>query len=184
MLGKYLHNGIADNYYQDDDEWRIQRLSTADDLGNPYTLEALMDTGATQNFMSEEAVLAHGIEYAPMQGPEMPAVKTGAGEMQPEGIVTLRYRAGISQSMYEEEFLVKDGIPHDVILGLPFLQHSHAITINPDFAMPPDDEGNTSEELCVFETTPATKESREAHAAFRAQKLAERQAAYKVRTGR
>ena len=134
--------------------------------------------------MNEEAVLAHNIDYAPMEGPEMPAVKTGAGDMQPEGIVTIRYRAGISQTLYEEEFLVKDNIPHDVILGLPFLQHSHAITINPDFAMPPDEQGAPSDELCVFETTPATKESQAAHAAFRAQKLAERQATYRARTKR
>ena len=104
--------------------------------------------------------------------------------MQPEGIATLRYRAGISQTEYMEEFYVKDDIPHDVILGLPFLQHSHAITINPDFAMPPDPSGAASDELCVFETQPATKESQASHAAFRAQKLAERQAAYKARTGR
>ena len=66
----------------------------------------------------------------------------------------MKYTAGVHQKTYTEDFYVSEGIPHDVyglashelllmltrdrILGKPFLEHAHAITVNPEFAKPPD----------------------------------------------
>jgi hypothetical protein len=136
-----------------------------------------MDTGADRNFMSLEAADAHNLMVEQIEGPE-PAFTVGSGESTGvEGVVRWTYTAGNPGQQYTETLYAKTGLPHDVMLGMPFLKHSHAITINPQFA-----HKQENEDFLLFETQPATKDSKAKRAAFAAQKREEREAAFRLRT--
>lgn len=158
-------------------DWRVQILRSEDENGMPYHLEVKMDTGADANLISLEAAEAHGLLIEEIEGPE-PAFKVGSGESTGvDGIVRLRYSAGDPSTAYTENFYDKADLPHDIILGMPFLMHSHALIINPRLAHQKPDE-----DFLLFETQPATKESKAKHTSFAAQKRAKREAASKLRT--
>ena len=97
-----------------------------------------MDTGADSNVMSLDIAEMTGLEIQFYEGPEAPSFTVGSGAgASPMGTVHLTYTAGTAAKQYTQSFEVLEGLPHDVILGAPFLVQAHAITINPDFAHPP-----------------------------------------------
>lgn len=154
----------------------MQIIRSEDANGDPFHLEAKMDTGADKNLISLEAAEGHDLMVYAIEGPE-PAFTVGSGATTGvDGIVRLSYSAGHPSQQYTEEFYAMSGLPHDVILGMPFLMHSHAITVNPQFA-----HKQENEDFLLFETQPATGDSKAKNAAFKKQKREEREAAFQLR---
>jgi hypothetical protein len=90
-------------------------LKTHNNLGQMFTLEAKMDTGSDLNWMNEDAAVGHQISYDLVEGPDLPTAKVGSGQsVSPDGIATITYTAGANPKTYNEEFYVKEGIPHDM----------------------------------------------------------------------
>lgn len=136
-----------------------------------------MDTGADKNLISLDAADGHGLLVEQIEGPK-PAFTVGSGETAGlDGIVRWKYSAGDPSQTYTEDLYAKAGLPHDVILGMPFLMHSHAITLNPQFA-----HKQENDDFLLFETQPATKDSKAKRAAFAKQQREEREAAFYART--
>ena len=112
----------------------------------------------------------------PIEGPE-PVFTVGSGVTTGvDGIVRMSYKAGDPEQQYTEDLYAKADLPHHVILGMPSLMHSHAITVNPQFA-----HQKENDDFLLFETTPATKESKAKRAANAKQKREEREAAFQLR---
>ena len=113
-----------------------------------------MDTGSDANWINEEACEIHGLEIEEA-GSDAPTFTVGSGEnIGVEGQVHMRYRAGNPTKPYSEQFYVKEGLPHDIILGMPFLLHSHALTINPSFS-----KQQSNGDFLLLETTAASKKT-------------------------
>ena len=97
----------------------------------------------------------HGLEIEELPLGKGPAFTVGSGASTGvEGQVFMRYKAGNPLTAYSEQFYAMDGIPHDIVLGMPFLLHSHALTINPAFAHPQDNG-----DFLLMETTAAGKKT-------------------------
>jgi hypothetical protein len=120
------------------------------------------------------ATLATTSSSKPSRAPTPPSTAGSAESTGVDGIARLSYNAGDPSTRYTEDFYAKADLPHDVILGMPFLMHSHALTINPRFA-----HQEPNEDFLLFELRPATEESKKRRAAFAEQKRAEKEASVK-----
>jgi hypothetical protein len=138
-----------------------------------------MDTGADANLISVQACEEHGLEIEEPSG-NAPTFTVGSGaETGVDGQVFMRYRAGNPPKPYSEEFYAKDGLPHDIILGMPFLLHSHALTLNPSFATK-----QSSGDFLLLETTAASKKTTQQRQAYSSQAAARKQANAAARKAR
>lgn len=128
--------------------------------------------------IKESVVLSHNIPTDVLEGPA--TFGTGGGLANASGIVTLHYHAGQDQKLYSQEFTVLDmAAKVDVCLGRPFMEQSHAIMLNPNFAHPTDPP-----DFLLIEQETATTEQEEALDAKVKQRNEEHKAAYLARTGR
>jgi hypothetical protein len=153
-------------------------ITTTDSNGTPYTLVARFDTGADDNFIKEEVVRSHHIAVALLEGPA--TFNTGGGAANASGIATLHYRAGQDAKLYSQDFNVMDTqFKEDVVLGKKFMEESHAIMLNPNFAHPTDPP-----DFLLIEQDTATKDQEQAFDAKVKQRNEEHKAAYLARTGR
>lgn len=163
---------------QDAQDYKVE-ITTADSAGQPYTLLAILDTGADENFIKESVVQSHHIAVALLEGPS--TITTGGGEADASGIVTLHYHAGKDAKLYSQDFKVMPATSwkEDVVLGRQFQQEAHAIMLNPNFAHP-----SNPPDFLLLEQSTATKEEEQALDAKVKQRNEEHKAAYLARTGR
>jgi hypothetical protein len=137
-----------------------------------------MDTGADKNVIKQSVVQTHHIATLLLEGPA--TFNTGGGAADATGIATLHYRAGTDQKLYSQEFTVMDtAFNEDLVLGKPFMEESHAIMLNPNFAHP-----TNPPDFLLIEQDTATPEQEQALDAKVKQRNEEHKAAYLARTGR
>ena len=174
-----------------DHDYRIT-ITSATPEGVVFELEGKLDTGADLNCISEDAVDRYGMTTTTEEDEEgdTPNFKVGSGEEVPAtGVVRLKYTAGKSNAFYLEKFHVVPGLPHDIIMGKPFMEHTDAVVVNPEFLKDPgeaepEDEEAPEKDLQLLELHPQSKKGKKSSQTYADKTKAEREAAYIARTGR
>jgi len=89
----------------------------------PVTIEAMVDSGVNQNFMSMALIAKCGIQMQALSIPQR--MKVADGRTLKEGVIrekTMPLTCETALGIRETEFLPLDGSHFDAVLGMPWLE--------------------------------------------------------------
>jgi len=116
-------------------------LQTRDAHGKRIVLEALIDTGASDNFISLDLAKQLHLTIKTGGNAQYEFVDASGDPLTSLGTVEIEYKAGQHKWTPEERhaktFYVLEGCHDDLVIGRPTIKALHALTVDPVFRNKP-----------------------------------------------